>query len=102
METMPIAKGVQGEGALLGNRLDVAFKGGTIGSVDIYDGEVVIPVILPFGGDLLVKANGGGQVSSLIEVANSPPFEIATRYDVEVSKLRLKSADMKLRMVISR
>jgi len=58
MMAMPSANGVRGEGELIGNRLGVKFNGGKIMSVDVHDGEVDIPVILPFGGDVIVTANG--------------------------------------------
>jgi len=87
MMAMPSANGVRGEGELIGNRLGVKFNGGKIMSVDVHDGEVDIPVILPFGGDVIVTANGSGQVSSMLELANNPPFEIADRYNIDPNDL---------------
>ena len=83
MQSMPMAVGVKGEGALIGNHLGVEFNGGNIGSVAVHSGQVEIPVILPFGGNIIIDAEGGGEISSLMEVANNPPFEIASRYDIE-------------------
>ena len=87
MMAMPSANGVRGEGELIGNRLGVKFHDGKIMSVDVHDGEVDIAVILPFGGDVFVTANGSGQVSSMLELANNPPFEIADRYNIDPNDL---------------
>ena len=83
LQDMPVAMNVQGEGELNGNRLDVQFNGGNIDDVAIDSGTVEIPVILPFGGNIIINASGQGQASSFLEVANNPPFEIASRYGFE-------------------
>jgi len=75
LQTMPNATGVNFEGAIIGNRLEVAYKGGKIEAVEIFDGNFIL------------RANGGGLVSSLMEVVNNPPFEIASRYGVEPKDL---------------
>ncbi len=87
MRDMPIAMGVRGDGALIGNHLGVDFNGGNIGSVAINTGRAEIPVILPFGGNVNVKVKGQGQVSSLLEIADNPPFGIASRYDIHPKDL---------------
>lgn len=83
MLTLPQARGVGGTGEIIGNRLFLTYGGGSVDGVFLKDGTVEIPVLLPKGGDILVSANGYGQASDLLRVANSPPFEIANRYNVD-------------------
>jgi len=98
MQSMPHAKGVRGEGALIGNRLNVGFDGGQLGGVAIKDGTVEIPVILPFGGNIIIKADGSGQVPALLDVANNPPFEVASRYDIDPKEV-LGEGDVSLEVI---
>jgi len=83
MLTLPQARGVGGTGEIIGNRLFLTYGGGSVDGAFLKDGTVEIPVLLPKGGDILVSANGYGQASDLLRVANSPPFEIANRYNVD-------------------
>ena len=98
MRLMPIATGVRGDGELIGNRLGVEFEGGNIKSVAIHGGNVEIPVILPFGGDVIINARGSGQVSGLMDVANSPRFKIASRYNIEPKDL-IGQGDISLEVI---
>jgi hypothetical protein len=88
MLTLPKATGVSGVGEIVGNRLFLSYGSGNIDGVDLIDGTVEIPVLLPKGGNILVSANGAGQASDMLRVANSPPFEIANRYSVDPSALK--------------
>ncbi len=87
MMTLPKASGVAGVGEIIGNRLFLSYSGGDIDGVGLIDGTAEIPVLLPKGGDILIQANGAGQASDLLRVANSPPFEIANRYNVDPASL---------------
>ena len=87
MLTLPKAAGVRGQGEIIGNRLSLDFSGGNIDGALLNTGTVEIPVLLPKGGNILISANGTGQASDLLRLADNPPFEIASRYNVDPGAL---------------
>jgi len=83
METLPPAVEVSGWGEIIGNRLDLSLDSGRVDAITLLGGTVEIPRLLPKGGDIVIEANGRGQASELMRLADFPPFEIASRYNVD-------------------
>ena len=87
IETMPQAVEVAGGGQLLGNNLGLTINSGRIDGFAITGGTVEIPRLLPKGGDIIVNAYGQGEASELLRLADFPPFQIASRYNVDPQDL---------------
>jgi hypothetical protein len=87
METMPQVVEVFGGGQLIGNQLSVNLDSGRLDGITLTGGSVEIPRLLPKGGDIVVNAYGQGEASELLRVADFPPFQIASRYNVDPKAL---------------
>lgn len=82
MDHMPPYLNVDATGILLGNKLDVFTKGGTVGKLTVSDGKVNIPVLRPKGGDFTIDVNGFGEVPEMLRLIDNKPFEYTSRYGV--------------------
>jgi len=83
IETMPQAVEVAGGGQIIGNRLSVNLSSGRIDGITLTGGSVEIPKLLPKGGNIIIDAYGQGKASELLRLADFPPFQIASRYNVD-------------------
>jgi len=87
IETMPQAVEVFGSGQLLGNQLSVNLNSGRLDGIILTGGTVEIPRLLPKGGDIIIDIYGQGEASELLRLADFPPFQIASRYNVDPQDL---------------
>ena len=83
METLPPATGIAGRGHITGNRLGVTLETGQVQAINLTGGQVDIPKLRPKNGDIIVTINGQGPVSEFMRLADHPPFQIASRYNVD-------------------
>lgn len=83
IETMPQAVEVAGGGQIIGNQLSVNLSSGRIDGITLTGGSVEIPKLFPKGGDIIIDAYGQGKASELLRLADFPPFQIASRYNVD-------------------
>ncbi len=83
IETMPPAVDIVGSGQIIGNRLSMILDSGRVDGMALTGGTIEIPRLLPKGGDIIINANGQGEASELMRLADFPPFQIATRYNVD-------------------
>ena len=83
MKTLPPATGATGVGAIIGNVLEVSINGGQVGDIDLTGGTVLIPRLRPLHGDIIISVNTQGTVSDLLRLSDHPPFQIASRYNVD-------------------
>jgi len=83
IETMPQAVEVVGGGQIIGNRLSVNLSSGRIDGISLTGGKVEIPRLLPKGGNIDIDVYGEGEASELLRIADFPPFQIASRYNVD-------------------
>ena len=83
MQTLPPATGASGIGEIIGNRLSVAIGGGQVGDIELKGGSVEIPRLRPVNGDIIVAVNTRGTTADLLRLADHPPYQIASRYNVD-------------------
>ena len=83
MKTLPPATGASGVGEIIGNVLKASINDGQVGDIDLIGGSVLIPRLRPLHGDIIVTANTRGTVSDLLHLADHPPYQIASRYNVD-------------------
>lgn len=98
IETLPSAVDVVGSGQIVGNRLSVNLDAGRVDAIVLTGGTVEIPRLLPKGGDIIINANGRGQAAEFMRLSDFPPFEIASRYNVE-PQLIAGQGDVSIRVI---
>jgi len=87
MQTLPPATNVSGVGEIIGNKLSVSIEEGQVGAIELTGGSTTIPKLRPKNGDIIVTINGQGTASDLLHLADYPPFQIASRYNVDPDKV---------------
>ena len=83
MKDLPPVTSASAQGHIIGNVLNVTIDRGQIGHIDLTGGTVSIPRLRPLHGDIIIAVNTRGTVSDFLHLADYPPFQIASRYNVD-------------------
>ncbi len=83
MDHMPPYVNAGAKGSIIGNQLQLVTYGGTVGTMQVQDGSVVIPRLQPKGGDFTIDVNGEGAVQEMLRLIDNKPFEYTTRYGIK-------------------
>jgi len=87
MRSMPAITEAVVKGRLIGNRIEADVYAGSVGNLTIEKGTVEMPRLIPIGGDILIDMTGIGEVSDMLSLVDNKPFEFATKYGVDPSKM---------------
>lgn len=87
MRHMPEIKDAVVKGRLIGNRIEADLYSGTVGALTIESGTVEMPRLLPIGGDIIINMTGTGRAADMLSLVDNKPFEYATKYGVDPSKV---------------
>ncbi len=82
ISTMTPLTGVSGSGILRGNSFEFSTVGGKIGNLEISRGQIDMPRLFPFGGDLVIEATGRGEVPEMLSLVDQKPFQFPSRYGI--------------------
>ena len=87
MRDMPALENVIANGRIIGNRIEADLVSGTVGNLTIETGTVVMPRLLPVGGDILINITGCGAAADMLALVDNKPFEFASKYGVDPAKV---------------
>ncbi|MEP1231178.1 MAG: AsmA-like C-terminal domain-containing protein [Litorimonas sp.] len=87
IRTMPALENIRANGRLIGNRIEADVISGTVGALTIEKGSVVMPRLLPVGGDILINMTGSGAAAEMLNLVDNKPFEFASKYGVDPTKV---------------
>ena len=82
ISTMTPVTNIKGKGRVLGNQAEFTLEEGQVADVIIQQGNVSIPRVYPYGGDLVINGKATGPLKTLVTLLDQKPFEYVTPYGV--------------------
>ena len=83
ISTMSPLEGASGRGRLTGNTFRFALDAGRVGELGVRSASVVMPRLVPKGGDFTIEVRGEGEAEKLLRLIDEEPFRYASRYNLD-------------------
>ena len=88
IRTMTPVTNAFGRGVLEGNRATFYLDRGAIDSLILTNGQVSIPRIYPYGGEMIIEADAKGSVTQMLQLIDQRPFEYVSKYGVDAAAFK--------------